>query len=40
MVAKVAREQIERSTGKKAVSPLNAQILQAISDNQEDVPNE
>jgi hypothetical protein len=27
-VAKVAREQIEQSTGKPVVSPLNAKILQ------------
>ena len=32
-VAKAAREQYERQTGKKAVSPLNAKNLKAITDD-------
>jgi hypothetical protein len=32
-VAKAAREQYERQTGKKAVSPLNAKNLKALSDS-------
>ena len=32
-VAKAAREQYEQQTGKKAVSPLNAKNLKAITDD-------
>jgi hypothetical protein len=34
-VAKAARDQYERQTGKKAVSPLNAKNLKAIADASE-----
>jgi hypothetical protein len=38
-VARVAREQYEKQTGKKAISPLNAKNLKALSDTMQEEEN-